>query len=175
MTRAVRILILLTVTAGALHLASSCSGGCSRSKSSDVGTPTRGVRDSACVNISDCASALRNGGTLSPQEADAVLPLAETDANRLGAIVDELQRNDDPADTYNVLAELDTTSWISDLFLVTNALSHVGTLHGASAVQPEVQNRALQLSRSLDVTLSRIKELEASQLNHKKVFHQQSQ
>lgn len=73
-------------------------------------------------SVAEYADLVSRDTVLGNADIARVIVVAQSAVNHVGEILDELQRNDDPADTYNTLAELDTLPWPGCLLDILDGL-----------------------------------------------------
>lgn len=134
-----------------------CTGGCSRTDSGqNAGTPTDAPAysdnpadilaspvDFDAQRITEYAATVAGDTVLSSAEAARLIVNTEAAVNHLGQIIDELERNDDPADTWNVLTELTTTDWTTSLAVIIDYL-------GRAPLDAVERERAVDIDRAVD-------------------------
>lgn len=110
-------------------------GGCSRCGGTDTADTRVIIREDPAdilshpvtfdaQSVDECARLLASGRELTTAEAARVIVTAEAATNHAGQLLEELDRNDDPADTYHVLKELDGQAWPGQLDDIIDGLDN---------------------------------------------------
>lgn len=128
-------IVLAVVGIATLIALDSCTGGCSRTDTlvmdTDPDAPAFGDDPAVILDspvkfdertLAEYADKVVGDTVLSTAETARLIVVTEAAVNHLGQIVDELERNDDPADTWNVVNELCRLRWPGDIACVTSYL-----------------------------------------------------
>lgn len=89
--------------------------------------------------------------------------LAQSAVDKLQQELDLLQANDDPPDTYNVLAYLSGTQWVHNMRVVLEFLD-------SAPLPPAIRARLMQVLRNRDVTAAQLRQLEDAQLHGRRLL-----
>lgn len=83
---------------------------------------------------------------------------SEAAFSRLEAELENLLRNEDPADTYNVLTEFANATWVTDALTIVEFISTISP-------DPQLQNRVDQLTLTRNRVRTLVAQLCSTQLN----------
>ncbi len=108
-------------------------------------------------SLEDMDRAIASGAVPGSEDIARMLVAAEAGAGHLQSMLDDLARNEDPADTYGLLTELAGRPWTRALVAVTRFLTGA-PLSGAE------RSRALDLAAAIGRSRLSVLELETSQL-----------
>lgn len=164
--------------AAAAVSAVTVAGGCSRCGTGDGGTvaDTLSLQQQAEVlltqgpeyshdNLATLAARVRADEPLNVEQTAHAVVLCQGSVNRLQQELDQLQRNDDPADAFNVLSELARASWTADTRTLYNYLSKADT-----PLDKEEASRRLALTSAIMRINRTAAQIEETQLGGKRIF-----
>lgn len=111
-----------------------CTGGCSRDKDeAQKWIPPSEVTEQQVLDqpvkfemqsIEEMAQMTNSGRTLSPTETAQAIVVAEAGANHLNQILEELVRNEDNADSWHVVTEMDQRAWPKNIMTIIHGLEN---------------------------------------------------
>lgn len=153
----------LTTIAFASLLLAGCGG--SSSSSSDTVTTARSAAQSAAIiesrpvpfdarSLEELADLIAADAETTPEDRARMIVLAEAGISNLLATLDDLARNDDPADTYGVLTELADRPWTRALVNIIAYLRHA-PLDDAERTRADNLLTALQRARTSALELQK--------------------
>lgn len=172
--RTARITHTVAAIAAAVCLSLSGCTGCHRTPDSNgTETPT-GVPENPAAIIIDTpshdpqmlrsyAEAIESDADFTPADFANMMSLCEGSLQFLGQEVDNLQHNDDAADSYNVLTEFSQSRWTADL---TGILRFVHNLQ----LPADMQMRADALTSHSARIDTLILSIQDSQLHGRRIF-----
>lgn len=148
--------VLAVVGISALVALNSCTGGCSRTETlvpaaevpevpvdgDDPATILDSTQDFDERTLAEYADKVVGDTVLTAAETARLIVVTEAAVNHLGQIVDELERNDDPADTWNAVNELCALRWPGDIACVT-AYLHRAPLDSVERERTEAMDAAI--------------------------------
>ena len=166
----------------ALLLLHACNGGCSRNSTPESGSfgqinPDREDTSEIYAHpvkfdaqtIEEYAITVSTDRELTSAETAMIIVATESAVNRLCQIVEDMDRNDDPADARYVLDELNQTLWVAQTVELVNALQK-------RQLDSYGNERVVNLRRSLNYIVDKLSdmrkhkypelpELESAQIN----------
>ena len=101
--------------------------------------------------------AIASGSVPGPEDMARMLVAAEAGVGHLQSMLDELARNEDPADTYGLLTELAQRPW-------TRSLTSVIRFLAAAPLSTPEHRRATALASAIGRSRTTVSELESAQL-----------
>lgn len=159
--RKLRTIAALCVAVGVLLLIPSCSGGCSRQEDKTDWTPPSEVTADEILDqpvpfdaqaVDETAALVSADAELSHAEIARAIVTAEAAARHLNQLLEQLSRNDDDADTWNVINELDSLSWPKNIVTILAGL-------GRQSLDTTENERIAALIETLEKQSATINEL----------------
>lgn len=156
------LLQILAVTF-CICLLQSCGGSCSRQKQDAAVSPTdredpRAVLDHPVVfdaqAVDVTLAMVQSDRDLTPGEMSQAIVVAEASVNHLDQILENLKRNDDDADSWHVMTEMNRDGWPAQTAAIVEALSH-RPLDAEMRARVNDLLKALEFSRNLVAELRR--------------------
>lgn len=171
-TAAARVLVC---AAAFIVIASTGCSRCSGDRTNDI-ADTLTTEQMAEINlaskpvfdredISGMANAIRGEARFDAADLSKMLVLCDAAVIRLQTEADQLLRNEDAADSFNVLSEFASSPWTADVRTIYDFLSHADT-----PLNDAQRQRRISLTRSITRLNETVSEIENSQLGGRRIF-----